>query len=166
MIAVEVGSGVSLRLGIFEATADAAFSGCGSGLQLPEPASSPVETVLLRGAFQLSDVIQILESCQKIGALTVTAGSDIGIIYLNNGRIVNAVYRNESGEAAFFALFGRFALKPASFEFLPSASPFPELLASSNTYLLLEGLRLLDEAARGDVERQTPKGEAAPVEQS
>jgi hypothetical protein len=80
----------------------------------------------------------------------------VGIVYFNNGRIVNVVYRNESGESAFFSLLAQLALKTASFEFLPSLTPFPELVASGNTYLLLEGLRLLDEAGHNSAEVDSP----------
>ena len=73
------------------------------------------------------------------------------IIILRHG-----LYRNESGASAFFALFAQIALKPASLEFLPSLVPFLELITSSNAYLLLEGLRLIDEAGRENAEVQIP----------
>ena len=155
-ITVEVGSGISLRLGIFEAAAASALPRPKLELQVEETCAPNAETVLLRGVFPLSDVIQMLETSQKTGALTATAGSEVGIVYFNNGRIVNSVYRNESGESAFFTLFTQIALKPASLEFSPSLVPFPELIASSNAYLLLEGLRLIDEAGRENAEVQTP----------
>ncbi len=155
-ITSEVGSGISLRLGIFEAATEAALPGPSTELPVEETCEASTETVLLKGAFPLPDVIQILETSQKTGALTATAGSEVGIVYFNNGRIVNVLYRNESGESAFFGLFAQFAVKPASFEFLPSLTPFPELVSSGNTYLLLEGLRLLDEAGRKDAEAETP----------
>jgi hypothetical protein len=44
------------------------------------------------------------------------------------------------------------ALRQARFEYRPSPTPFPQVIHSSNTYLLLEGLRLLDEANRDQSE--------------
>ena len=155
-ITVEVGSGISLRLGIFEAAAATALPRPKVELQVEETCALSAETVLLRGVFPLSDVIQILETSQKTGALTATVGAEAGVIHFNKGRIVNGVYRNESGESAFFSLFAQIALKPASLEFLPSLAPFPELITSSNAYLLLEGLRLIDEAGRENGEGQPP----------
>jgi len=157
-ITVEVGSGISLRLGIFEAAAASALPRPKVELQVEDTCAPSAETVLLRGVFPLSDVIQMLETSQKTGALTATAGSEVGIVYLNHGRIVNSVYRNESGESAFFTLFAQIALKPASLEFSPSLASFPELIASSNAYLLLEGLRLIDEAGRESAETEIPTG--------
>jgi len=156
-IALEVGSGISLRLGIFEAAEASALPRPKVELQVEETGAPSAETVLLRGAFSLSDVIQLLETSQKTGALSATVGAETGVIHFNDGRIVNGVYRGKSGESAFFRLFAQIALKPASLEFLPSPSPLPALITSSNAYLLLEGLRLIDEAGRESGEGQ-PEG--------
>jgi GGDEF domain-containing protein len=155
-IAVEVGSSVGVRLGVLEAAADPVPLESNTRRREEERSAADAATVLLKGAFPLSDVIQILETSEKTGTLTATSGSDVGIVYFNNGRIVNAIFRNESGEPAFFALFAQFALKAASFEFLSSLVPFPEPITSSKSYLLLEGFRLLDEAGRDRLQIEKP----------
>jgi hypothetical protein len=50
------------------------------------------------------------------------------------------------------ALYDLLAVAKAKFEYRPSETLFPEVINSSNTYLLLEGLRLLDEANRNRTE--------------
>ncbi len=93
----------------------------------------------------LLDVIQILDNCQKTGELQVSSERQAGSIFFNGGRIVNAVYQEKAGEQAMYALV---AVKGGTFEYKPSATDFDVVIHNSNTNLLLEGLRLLDEANR------------------
>lgn len=108
----------------------------------------------------LLDVIQILENAQKTGKLLIVSDGQAGAIFLNSGRIVNATYQNKLGEAAMYALV---AVKGGNFEYQPSASAFEVTINNSNTNLLLEGLRLLDEANRDQWEAElAPEEDAAP----
>jgi len=93
----------------------------------------------------LLDVIQILDNCQKTGKLLVSSEGQAGTISFNAGRIVNAIYQEKAGEHAMYALV---AVKGGRFEYQPSAAAFDVVIHNSNTNLLLEGLRLLDEANR------------------
>jgi len=93
----------------------------------------------------LLDVIQILDNCQKTGKLLVSSEGQAGTISFNVGRIVNAIYQEKAGEHAMYALV---AVKGGRFEYQPSAAAFDVVIHNSNTNLLLEGLRLLDEANR------------------
>ncbi len=93
----------------------------------------------------LLDVIQILDNCQKTGQLHVSSEGQAGTIFFNVGRIVNAVYQEKAGEQAMYSLV---AVKGGTFEYKPSTTAFDVVIHNSNTNLLLEGLRLLDEANR------------------
>jgi tetratricopeptide (TPR) repeat protein len=115
--------------------------------QAPAAATSS-SAVALRGDLSeigLLDVIQILDNCQKTGQLQVSSEGQAGTIFFNVGRIVNAIYQEKAGEQAMYALV---AVKGGTFEYQPSATAFDVVIHNSNTNLLLEGLRLLDEANR------------------
>jgi tetratricopeptide (TPR) repeat protein len=127
------------------------------------PAATTVSSaVALRGDLSeigLLDVIQILDNCQKTGQLQVSSEGQAGTIFFNVGRIVNAIYQEKAGEQAMYALV---AVKGGSFEYQPSATAFDVVIHNSNTNLLLEGLRLLDEANRDMNETEIlPDDEAA-----
>jgi len=110
--------------------------------------TSPGSVAALKGDLSeigLLDVIQILDNCQKTGELQVSSEGQAGTIFFNGGRIVNAVYQEKAGEQAMYALV---AVKGGTFEYKPSATAFDVVIHNSNTNLLLEGLRLLDEANR------------------
>jgi len=116
--------------------------------QTQAPATVPGTMVALRGDLSeigLLDVIQILDNCQKTGQLLVSSEGQAGTIFFNAGRIVNAIYQEKAGEHAMYALV---AVKGGTFEYQPSAKAFDVVIHNSNTNLLLEGLRLLDEANR------------------
>lgn len=111
--------------------------------------------VALRGDLSeigLLDVIQVLENCQKNGKLQIDSEGQAGAIFFNAGRIVNAAYQDKSGEQAVYALV---AVKGGSFDYEPSNTAFDVVIHNSNTNLLLEGLRLLDEANRDLSETET-----------
>jgi diguanylate cyclase (GGDEF)-like protein len=93
----------------------------------------------------VQDVVQILETGRKCGKLLISAAGQTGTILFNSGKIVDAGFNDKLGEPAVYDLL---ALRQAKFEYRPSSVPFPQVIHSSNTYLLLEGLRLLDEANR------------------
>src|SRR5262245_4496780 len=113
------------------------------------PAAATISSaVALRGDLSeigLLDVIQILDNCQKTGKLQVSSEGQAGTIFFNVGRIVNAIYQEKAGEQAMYELV---AVKGGAFEYQPSATAFDVVIHNSNTNLLLEGLRLLDEANR------------------
>jgi tetratricopeptide (TPR) repeat protein len=116
--------------------------------QTPAATTSSSIVVALQGDLSeigLLDVIQILDNCQKTGQLQVSSEGQAGTIFFNAGRIVNAVYQEKAGEQAMNALV---AVKGGTFEYKPSATAFDVVIHNSNTNLLLEGLRLLDEANR------------------
>ncbi|MSO23303.1 MAG: DUF4388 domain-containing protein [Acidobacteria bacterium] len=116
--------------------------------QAPAAATVSGTVAALKGDLSeigLLDVIQILDNCQKTGKLLVSSEGQAGTILFNAGRIVNAIYQEKAGEHAMYALV---AVKGGTFEYQPSATAFDVVIHNSNTSLLLEGLRLLDEANR------------------
>ena len=82
-----------------------------------------------------------------------------GTIFFNSGRIVNATFQDKVGEPAMYALV---AVKGGSFDYKPSSVAFDVVINNSNTNLLLEGLRLLDEANRDQWEGETIPEESVP----
>lgn len=109
----------------------------------------------------LLDVIQILDSCQKNGKLLIDSEGQAGVIFFNGGRIVNATYQEKSGEPAVYALV---AVKGGCFEYQPSSNSFDVVINNNNTNLLLEGLRLLDEANRDSAEALPPDEPDTPLQ--
>jgi hypothetical protein len=107
-----------------------------------------LEYIALKGDLSeigMLDVIQVLDNAQKSGKLLITSEGKDGLIFFNSGRIVNAQYENKNGEQAMYSLVG---VKGGTFEYKPSDKAFDVVINNSNTNLLLEGLRLLDEANR------------------
>ena len=124
------------------------------------------EYVALKGDLSelgLLDVIQILDNAQKSGKLLISSEGQDGAIYFNSGRIVNASYQKKVGEQAVYALVG---VKGGTFEYEPSDKAFEMVINNSNTNLLLEGLRLLDEENRdvGEMEINVEEEAEVPVE--
>jgi len=131
--------------------------------QAPAAATASSTVAALKGDLSeigLLDVIQILDNCQKTGKLLVSSEGQAGTIFFNAGRIVNAIYQEKAGEHAMYALV---ALKGGTFEYEPSATAFDVVIHNSNTNLLLEGLRLLDEANRDMNEAETLPDDEAEV---
>ncbi len=142
---------MTLSVGVMEAKTNSLPSQ-DMTLEEPEATGGPKETVTLKGDLSdipMQDVVQILESGRKCGKLVIIAAGQSGVVFFNEGRIVDAGFRNKVGESALFDLL---AVGKAKFEYRPSETPFPEVISNSNTYLLLEGLRLLDEASRNCTE--------------
>jgi tetratricopeptide (TPR) repeat protein len=112
------------------------------------------EYIALKGDLSeigLLDVIQILDNAQKSGKLLICSEGLDGVIFFNSGRIVNASYQKKTGEQAMHALVG---VKGGTFDYQPSDKAFEMVINNSNTNLLLEGLRLLDEANRDVAETE------------
>jgi tetratricopeptide (TPR) repeat protein len=115
----------------------------------PQAAESRAATsnVTLAGdlsAISLFDVIQVLENAKLTGALTLTTAVQSGQLLFNEGRIVDTNCAGEKGEAGFRQIV---EITNGVFEFQKSARDFPvNIRAASNTNLILDALRHLDEA--------------------
>jgi tetratricopeptide (TPR) repeat protein len=92
------------------------------------------------------DVIQVIENARITGSLDLNSDSQSGRILFNDGRIVDAESGGTSGEDGFKRIV---EITTGSFQFQKTDSDFPvSITASSNTNLILDTLRHLDESKR------------------
>ncbi|MER3427812.1 MAG: hypothetical protein C4334_06885 [Pyrinomonas sp.] len=112
--------------------------------------ATPPSAVILAGDLALVsifDCIQTIENSRLTGALAITGSTRSGRILFNDGQIVDAECGAERGVEAFRALIEAAA---GTFNF-ERGGPYPAAIAAaSNTSLLLETLRQLDEERAGD----------------
>jgi tetratricopeptide (TPR) repeat protein len=119
------------------------------------PEANPVQKssgtlVTLAGdlaAINIFDAIQVLENSKLTGTLLLTpdasSSAQPGTVYFNDGRIVDAEAAGVTGEQGFR---GVCEITTGSFEFQKSAEGFaPRIQALTNTNLILDTLRQLDE---------------------
>jgi DNA-binding response OmpR family regulator len=93
----------------------------------------------------LPDMVQVLWHGRKTGALKIRSQAGAGEIHFVNGNVYNALYGNQRGEEAFYAML---ALSEGDFVLDPNFVAPQELFNKSPEALLLEGMRRLDEAIR------------------
>jgi len=94
-------------------------------------------------AISVFDAIQVIENAKLTGALRITGKTLEGLVLFNEGRIVDADCGGETAETAFERVV---EITTGTFEFQKTAKAFPQnIKALSNTNLLLDTLRLLDE---------------------
>ena len=93
------------------------------------------------------DVVQVLENARLTGALAIKSEGHAGRVLFNEGRIVGAETDQAQGEEAFRKLV---EATNGYFEFDKSTREFPvQINAVSNTNLILDSLRQLDEEKGG-----------------
>jgi tetratricopeptide (TPR) repeat protein len=119
-------------------------------VQVFEPTPQPERpTVTLAGdlsAISIFDIVQVLENSRLTGALSITGDLEMGRILFNEGRIVGAEAAKTEGPEAFRRIV---ELTGGAFEFERSAQEFPVTInSSSNTNLILDSLREIDEENR------------------
>jgi hypothetical protein len=90
----------------------------------------------------LPDVIQLVSVSGKSGSFRLERDSHEGFIYLENGRMVHATLGKLSGEEAIYALA---TWSDGIFRFIPGDSPTEKTISKSNTNLLMEAARRIDE---------------------
>jgi tetratricopeptide (TPR) repeat protein len=94
-------------------------------------------------AISTFDAIQVIENAKLTGSLTLTNDAQTGQVFFNGGRIVDADCDGAKGETGFLHIV---EITSGTFEFQKSARSFPEQIhATSNTNLILDTLRRLDE---------------------
>lgn len=94
-------------------------------------------------AISIFDAVQVLENSRLTGALSITSDARTGRILFNEGRIVGAETDEATGEEAFRKIV---EVNGGSFDFERSAQAYPLTInAASNTNLILDALRQLDE---------------------
>ena len=90
----------------------------------------------------LPDIIQLVSVSGKTGKFTLTNELNRGYIYLKNGQMVHAEVGVLVGEEAIYALA---IWNQGEFQFSPSEEPAKQTITKSNTNLLMEAARRLDE---------------------
>jgi DNA-binding response OmpR family regulator len=92
-----------------------------------------------------ADVIQMLCLSQKSAALRVADGDDWGVVHLEHGEIIHAVWNDEVGEPAFYRVL---RARRGIFNTLPVPAAGPRTIHADWRHLLIEGMRLEDEQQR------------------
>jgi len=90
----------------------------------------------------LPDIIQLVSVSGKTGKFTLSRDADRGFIYLKNGQMVHASVGDLAGEEAIYALA---IWNQGDFQFTPGEEPERQTITKSNTNLLMEAARRLDE---------------------
>jgi tetratricopeptide (TPR) repeat protein len=94
-------------------------------------------------AISVFDAIQVLENAKLTGSLTLTSEGETGRVWFNDGTIVDADCAGETGEVGFCQIV---EITSGTFEFQKSIHAYPvKIQAPSNTNLILDALRRLDE---------------------
>lgn len=94
-------------------------------------------------AVSVFDAIQVIENARLNGVLTMTGANHEGQVKFNDGRIVDASCSGETGDKGFQRVV---EITSGTFEFQKTAEQFPvRIQALSNTNLILDTLRMLDE---------------------
>ena len=110
----------------------------------PLPAVHPVSTFSGDlSAISIFDAVQVLENARLTGALAIESQGQTGHVLFNEGRIVGAEAAGLTGQAAFRKIV---ETTSGAFNFELGNQEFPITInASSNTNLILDSLRQLDE---------------------
>ncbi len=90
----------------------------------------------------LPDIIQLVSVSGKTGVFHLVDGPQHGEIWLSDGKIVHAEVEDLGGEEAVYALA---IWRSGEFKFDPGAAPPRQTIQKSNTNLLMEAARRLDE---------------------
>jgi hypothetical protein len=90
----------------------------------------------------LPDIIQLVSVSGKSGVFHLTQAGHQGQIYLHDGKIVHAQIDETAGEEAVYALA---IWNQGDFKFEPGVATEHRTIAKSNTNLLMEAARRLDE---------------------
>jgi tetratricopeptide (TPR) repeat protein len=94
-------------------------------------------------AISVFDAIQVIENARLNGVLTISGSNHEGRVNFNDGRIVDAFCDGEFGDPGFQKVV---EITAGTFEFQKTAEQFPtRIQAVSNTNLILDTLRMLDE---------------------
>src|SRR5215211_1084826 len=94
-------------------------------------------------AVSVFDAMQVIENARLNGVLTLSGQKHAGEVKFNDGRIVDAACGADVGEPAFQRVV---EINSGTFEFQKTPDQFPtRIQALSNTNLILDTLRLLDE---------------------
>jgi len=121
----------------------------------PHP-SKTMEGVL--GEIPLTDILQMFSSTKKSGVLNLEWGNSKANIHLKGGNIIYAAYHDLFDMPARKALFRLLGLAEGKFTLLQYNDPpeFAELINEPTEFLIMEGLRRLDEQQLIEKELRLP----------
>lgn len=88
------------------------------------------------------DIIQLVSVSGKTGMFTLIRGAERGYIYLKNGQMMHAKLGDLAGEEAVYALA---IWSTGDFQFTPGEEAESATIRKSNTSLLMESARRIDE---------------------
>lgn len=92
------------------------------------------------------DVIQMLCLGRKTTALRIARGQSSGVILIQNGDIVHAIWDNIVGEDAVHEMI---AVEDGVFNMAPMPPDFERTIYGDYQHILMEGVRKIDEKGRG-----------------
>ena len=118
------------------------------GMDAKPPATADKAGVTFAGdlaTISVFDAIQAIENSRLTGALMLGNNAQAGRVLFNDGQIVGA----ESGKLIAHEAFRQIVeVTGGTFEFQKASEPFPATIeSSSNTSLILDSLRQVDEEA-------------------
>lgn len=132
-------------------------------LDLEEMRGAILGALTLRDTFHGSlselscvDVIQMLCIARKSTALRLSEEGSAGVIHIEEGAPIHAVWDDLSGEEAFYRILG---VKRGVFCTAPLPTDLTRSLHGDWQHLMIEGLRRLDEANAGRVEEPPDPGD-------
>ncbi|KPK16542.1 MAG: hypothetical protein AMJ62_04865 [Myxococcales bacterium SG8_38] len=97
----------------------------------------------------LPDLLQLFSASKKTGVLQITTMTDVGSIYLEDGRVRFAVVNGDESVPPEKAFYRILVWDKGTFDLLPKVErEFPKEIHSSIEGLLMEGMRQLDEIRR------------------
>lgn len=100
------------------------------------------------GLFSLVDLFQLLSTARRSGRLSIDHPAGPARVYFDKGQVVHADFATLVGEPAVYALF---ADERGSFEFRVGMPSVDVTITCGTENLVLEAVRRLDEARRGEV---------------
>ncbi len=97
----------------------------------------------------LPDLLQLFSASKKTGVLQITSTTDVGAIYLEDGKVRFAVVNGDESVPPEKSFYRILVWDKGTFDLLPKAvREFPTEIHSSIEGLLMEGMRQLDEIRR------------------
>ncbi len=90
-------------------------------------------------------MLQILSNARRTGLLSISSSRGTGEIYLDSGRVVDAIYGGLRGEEAFYQIVG---WEDGTFSLDPDVLMLGATINRSTDGLIMEGLRRLDESKK------------------
>lgn len=90
------------------------------------------------------DLLQLLGMNRRTGALSISTMSGVGEVRLEDGEVVDAVYRRLEGEKALYRLLGE---REGTFSFAGGYASALRRVQTPTHSLLMEGMRRVDEVA-------------------